>query len=296
MIMNHLVKKTLLLLIVLTYTAPLIAQTIVSGTVNDARTQAALSGVNVVVVGTTQGTVTVNNGQYSLTVKQSLPFTIAFSYTGFRTEKVEVNKTTATVDVTMQEESLLGQEVVVSANRMEESILKSSVSIEKMDRLAIGQAATADYYDAMASMKGVQVTSSSLTNTSVNTRGFSDVGNTRFVQLVDGVDGADQTIGWAVGSVMAPGELDVESLELIPGAASALYGPNAFNGIMLLKSKSPFEYPGLSVLVKQGMTNSDAGGAHPLGTYGLRYAKALKDKLAFKVKLSIPGGNRLDCQ
>ena len=281
--MINFIMRYLFLFLLISNLTSLEAQTLVSGTVKDAGTQAALPGVNVAVIGTTQGTVTGNNGQYSFTVKQSPPFKLAFSYTGFRTEKLEVTSTNATLDMTMQEESMLGQEVVVSANRMEESILKSSVSIEKMDRLAIGQAATADYYDAMASMKGVQVTSSSLTNTSVNTRGFSDVGNTRFVQLVDGVDGADQTIGWAVGSVMAPGELDVESLELIPGAASALYGPNAFNGIMLLKSKSPFEYPGLSVLVKQGMTNSDAGGAHPLGTYGLRYAKALKDKLAFKV-------------
>lgn len=221
--MNHLAKKTLLLLIVLTYTVPVIAQTVVSGTVKDARTQAALPGVNVVVIGTTQGTVTGNNGQYSLTVKQSLPFTIAFSYTGFRTEKVEVNKTTATVDVTMQEESMLGQEVVVSANRIEESILKSPVSIEKMDILAIRQSATPDYFDALANMKGVQVTNSSLTYTTVNTRGFGDAANTRFVQLVDGMDAADPTIGTAVGSVQAPGELDIESLELIPGAASALY-------------------------------------------------------------------------
>ena len=170
--MNHLAKKTLLLLIVLTYTAPLIAQTVVSGTVKDARTQAALPGVNVVVIGTTQGTVTSNNGQYSLKVKQSPPFTLAFSYTGFRTEKVEVTSTNATLDMIMEEEAMLGQEVVVSANRIEESILKSPVSIEKMDILAIRQSATPDYYDALANMKGVQVTNSSLTHTTVNTRGL----------------------------------------------------------------------------------------------------------------------------
>ena len=52
---------------------------------------------------------------------------------------------------------------------------------------------------------------------------------------------------------------------------------------MLLNSKSPFEYPGLSMMVKQGVTNSKAGGAHPMGTYSIRFAKVISDKLAFKV-------------
>ena len=103
------------------------------------------------------------------------------------------------------------------------------------------------------------------------------------------MDAADPTIGTAVGSVQAPGELDIESLELIPGAASALYGPNAFNGIMLLNSKNPFDYPGLSMMVKQGVTNSKAGGAHPMGTYSIRYAKVISDKLAFKVNFHYMG-------
>ena len=287
--MNQLYKKVLVPILVLAGTTTLLAQTLISGTVKDGGTQAPLAGVNIVAQGTKQGTVTDSNGKYALNVNQSPPFTIVFSFTGFHTEKVVVTENNTTNDLIMEEESILGQEVVVSASRMEESIMKSPVTIEKMDLISIKQAATPDYFDALANMKGVQVTSSSLTNTSVNTRGFADVGNTRFVQLIDGVDSADPTIGHAVGSVMAPGELDVESLELIPGAASALYGPNAFNGIMLLKSKSPFDYQGLSAMVKMGITNSKAGGAHPLGTYGIRYAKAFKDKLAFKVNFHYMG-------
>jgi outer membrane receptor protein involved in Fe transport len=85
---------------------------------------------------------------------------------------------------------------------------------------------------------------------------------------------------------MGLNELDAESLELIPGAASALYGPNAFNGIMIMKSKSPFDYQGLSMQVKQGVTNSKAGGNHPLGLYTIRYAKAFNNKFAFKLNFS----------
>ncbi|MDH4295753.1 MAG: TonB-dependent receptor, partial [Cyclobacteriaceae bacterium] len=287
--MNQFYKKVLVPILVLAGTTTLLAQTLISGTVKDGSTQAPLAGVNIVAQGTKQGTVTDSNGKYALNVNQSPPFTIVFSFTGFHTEKVVVTENNTANDLTMEEESILGQEVVVSASRMEESIMTSPVTIEKMDLISIKQAATPDYFDALANMKGVQVTSSSLTNTSVNTRGFADVGNTRFVQLIDGIDAADPTIGHAVGSVMAPGELDIESLELIPGAASALYGPNAFNGIMLLKSKSPFDFQGLSAMVKMGITNSKAGGAHPMGTYSLRYAKAFKDKLAFKVNFHYMG-------
>ncbi len=285
--MINLIRNSLLVLLCIVSLPTLEAQSIVSGIITENETHKPLPGANIAVKGTVIGTISDADGKYSLKIKQATPYTLVFSFLGFGTEEIVVTENNAVINISMKEESLLGTEVVVSASRMEENIMKSPVTIEKLDILAIKQAATPDYYDALANMKGVQVTSSSLTNTSVNTRGFSDVGNTRFVQLIDGIDAADPTIGWAVGSVMAPGELDIESLELIPGAASALYGPNAFNGIMLLQSKSPFEYTGLSLQVKQGVTNSKAGGTDPMGTYAIRYAKAFKDKLAFKVNFHL---------
>ena len=183
----------------------------------------------------------------------------------------------------MDEESLFGQEIVLSATRLKERILLSPVTVEKMDIKFIQQTASAEFYDAIATMKGVQVTNSSINLTSVNTRGFSDVTNSRFVQLVDGIDTADPTTNANLGSIIGIGELDIESLELLPGSASALYGPNAFNGIMLMASKSPFDYQGLSLMTKVGFTNSEAGGSNPMSIYSLRYAKAFNNKIAFKV-------------
>jgi len=183
----------------------------------------------------------------------------------------------------MVEEAMLGQEVVISASRLRQRILLSPVSVEKMDVGFIQQTASADFFDALAGMKEVQVTRSSLNLTSVNTRAFADAINPRFVQIVDGIDTSDPTINANIGSIQAIGELDIESLELLPGASSALYGPNAFNGTLIMNSKSPFEYQGLSLLTKVGFTDSDAGGSHPLGIYSLRYAKAYNDKFAFKL-------------
>ena len=248
-----------------------------------------LRNVHVVVVGTIQGTITSSEGKYTLTVSQSPPFTLRFSYLGFRTVEIEINENTSSLDLDMEEEPLLGQEVVVSASRLKQRILSSPVSVEKMDLRQVKQATGADYYDAIASMKGVQVTSSSLNLASVNTRGFADVTNSRFVQIVDGMDTADPTINANLGSILGPGELDIESVELLPGASSALYGANAFNGMMIMKSKSPFEYQGLSLMTKLGFTNSDAGGSNPMGFYSLRYAKSFNDKFAFKVNLFYMG-------
>ena len=266
----------------------LVAQTVVSGTIKDGVTERPLVGVNITVLGSIQGTTTNKEGLYTLTVNQPPTFSIAFSYLGFHTEVVVINAD-SNLDIIMIEEALFGEEIVVSASRLRQRILLSPVSIEKMDIRSIQQTASADYYDAISHMKGVQVTSTSMNNISVNTRGFADVNNSRFVQIVDGMDTADPTTNANLGSIIGPGELDIESVELLPGAGSALYGPNAFNGVMIMNSKSPFEYQGLSVMTKIGLVNSEAAGSNPLGIYSLRYAKAFNDKFAFKVNFFYMG-------
>lgn len=268
--------------------ASVMAQTTsVSGTVKDASGE-PLAGVNIVVKGRVIGTITSTSGEYNLKVNQAPPFTLVFSFIGFATQEVEVKDANTTgLDISLEEQTLLGQEVVVSASRVEESILKSPVTIEKMDLLTIKQAATPDFYDALANVKGVQVNSGSLNLTSINTRGFATIANVRFVQLVDGMDTQAPLLNFPTGNIIGIGELDTESVELVPGAASALYGPNAFNGIIIMKSKSPFEYQGLSAQVKVGMTDSDAGGSNPYTNYSLRYAKSFNNKFAFKVNFSL---------
>lgn len=286
--MNKLYRKALLpALFWLCGSAALMAQTSISGTVKDGTTGDPLAGVNIVVKGRVIGTISNTSGQYSLKVNQEPPFTLVYSFIGFATQEIEIKEANTTLDVSLEEQTLLGQEVVVSASRVEESILKSPVTIEKMDLLAIKQSATPDFYDALANVKGVQTNSGSLNLTSINTRGFATIANVRFVQLVDGMDTQAPLLNFPTGNIIGIGELDAESVELVPGAASALYGPNAFNGILIMKSKSPFEYQGLSAQVKGGVTSSDAGGSDPFVQYSIRYAKAFNNKFAFKLNFSM---------
>ena len=264
------------------------AQTSISGVITDAGSSESLAGVNVVVKGLVTGTISDADGIFKLTVNQSPPMTIVFSYVGYASKELEITQTENTgLEISLEEQTILGQEVVVSASRVEESILSSPVTIEKVDLLAIQQTAAPAFYDALATVKGVQVSSGSLNFSAVNTRGFATIANVRFVQLVDGMDISAPLLNFPTGNIVGIGELDAESMELVPGAASALYGPNAFNGILIMNSKSPFEYQGLSAQVKGGMTSSDAhGDASPFYSVGFRYAKAFNNKFAFKLNFA----------
>ncbi|MEO7992536.1 MAG: TonB-dependent receptor, partial [Chryseolinea sp.] len=286
--MKNFYKNSLAAVLLLVLTASVgFAQTNISGKVTDEASGEPIAGVNIIVKGRVIGTISGTDGNFSLKVNDAPPLTLTFSFVGYATKDVEItDANTSGLDLKLSEQTILGQEVVVSASRMEESILKSPVTIEQIDLAQIKQASTPDFYDALASVKGVSTNSGSLNLTSVNTRGFATIANTRFVQWVDGMDTQAPLLNFPTGSIMGLGELDAESMELIPGAASALYGPNAFNGILIMQSKSPFEYQGLSAQVKQGITTSDAGGTHPLGQYSIRYAKAFNNKFAFKVNFS----------
>lgn len=269
-------------------TASSFAQTKISGKVSDGATKESLIGVSIAVKGKVIGTISDTKGNFTLSTTTPTPFTISVSIIGYKTQEITVTGPKTDFDVKMDEQNIMGQEVVVSASRIEESVMKSPVSVEKMDLRAIQNTPGASFYDAIKNLKGVDVNTQSLTFSSITTRGFNGNGNPRVVQLVDGMDNQAPGLNFAVGNIVGISELDLESVELIPGAASALYGPNAMNGIILMNSKSPFLYQGLSANVKLG-TMSENNRTTPSTGYtdfALRYAKAFNNKFAFKVNVA----------
>src|SRR5205823_10752831 len=112
-----------------------------------------------------------------------------------------------------------------------------------------------NYYDALANIKGVDVVSSSYTFKTISTRGFNGSGNLRFNQLVDGMDNSTPALNFSVGNVIGLTDLDVDNMELLSGASSALYGSGGMTGTLLISSKNPFKYQGVSFQVKQGVMN-----------------------------------------
>lgn len=283
--------KSILLLLIITFSSfCLHAQQIkINGAVNDSVAQTPIVNASIVVKGKISGTITNSKGAFDLTVDHiKLPFTIVISSVGYASKEITINKADNNINVVLKPTSLLLNEVVTAATRVNQNILQSPVSIEKMNLNAITENPSFTFYDGLQSLKGVDAVTSSLTYKQINTRGFNDTGNPRFLQLVDGVDNQTPGLNFAVGNLFGASDIDMESAEVIPGAASVLYGPDAFNGALLMHTKDPFQYQGLTLQVKTGINHVGEEGTDPKGLYdfAVRYAKAFNNKFAFKVNAS----------
>jgi hypothetical protein len=263
------------------------AQSVVSGTVIDNDTQQPLPGVNIAVKGQAEGDFTSTDGAFNVKVSK-FPITLVFSFIGFETQEIEVNNATA-LKVTMMPGSLLIQEVVVAASRTAQRKIESPVTIERISTRDLQQSPQTNYYDMIQGLKGVDVTVSSIGFTSVTTRGFNTSGNTNFLQMVDGMDNQAPGLNFPLGNVLGPTQLDVDNIELLSGASSALYGSRGLNGAMIMTSKDPFQYQGLSMQLNQGVNHvknkksNDPVDPSPYTDIALRYAKKVGDRFAFKV-------------
>jgi len=256
----------------------------ISGNVQNSATSEKSAAVSVTIKGSETGTYTDDKGNFSITTK-SLPVTLIFSSIGYEQQEVSVTSAATPVSVKFVPSNSLGQEVVVSASRVPQKILESPVSIERVSAAAIRNAPAANFYDVISTLKGVDVTTSSLTFKAPTTRGFGGSGNTRFNQLVDGMDNQAPGLNFSVGSIIGLNELDIDNLELLSGASSALYGPGGMNGTLLMTSKNPFKYQGLSYVVKTGIMHTDAKErpASPYYNLALRWGKKISEKFAFKL-------------
>ena len=288
---KYIFKSSLLLLLSLLY-LQVGAQgnnlILISGNIIGQDTRQPLQGVSVQVKGTVSGTATDALGNFSLQTRAKYPFTLVFTSIGFQSQEFQVTGPQSKLNISLVTQTILGKEVVVTASRVAESILKSPVAIEKLDIRAIRESPAPSFYDALENVKGVQMTTSSLTFKVPNTRGFNIPNNFRFMQLVDGVDMQAATLGVPLGNAIGPTELDIASVEITPGAASALYGMNAINGMSNLLTKSPFYYQGLSVYNRTGFNHAGGTGRDfsNLTETAVRYARAINDKIAFKINLS----------
>jgi iron complex outermembrane receptor protein len=272
--------KTILKTLVLLFCVASFAQTTVKGTVND-DSGLPLPGANIIVVGTSTGVVTDFDGNFTLNVSQNPPFSIQVSSVGFETLSQEITKNNETVAIVLNEGSFL-DEVVISASRTPERIFESPVTVERFGIKDIKTSASADFYGGLENLKGVDVNTNSLTFKSVNTRGFATFANNRFMQLVDGMDNSTPALNFPIGNLVGMIETDVQSVELLPGASSALYGANAFNGILFMTSKNPFDHDGISTSLKRGITSQESAGDNTYTDFGIRVAHKFSNKFAAK--------------
>ncbi len=274
------------LLLTLVSTIVFAQNPVISGKVN-AVTGDNINRISVTIKGTKIGTTTDDNGNYSLPVPSSVtfPVTLIFSGVGVISKELTVASASQNNDVSVNISTTMADEIVVSATRTQTKALESPVTIERVGLNTIRTAPSANYYDIVGNMKGVDLVTSSLTFKTVTTRGFNGSGNTRFNQIVDGMDNQAPGLNFSVGSVIGLTELDVESMELLPGASSALYGPGGMNGTLLVNSKNPFKYQGFSFQVKEGAMHTDSK-YRPTSLYNnwsMRWGQKVSEKFAFKI-------------
>ncbi len=270
-------------------------QVILSGTITESGSSTPLAGVSIQVKGKIVGTITDTRGAFALTVNSQPPFTLVISSVGFRTQEIPIEASRDDLVIELEEEVIMGKEIVVAASRVEESVMRSPISVERLDIRTFRDSPAPSFFDALRNVKGVDISTQSLTFSNPNTRGFSGNGNVRMVQLVDGMDNQAPGLNFSVANIAGLSDLDVETVELLPGASSALYGPNALNGVLLMNSKSPFLYQGLSAYVKTGVMSAgnrvkryshEPEKTTPFYDVGIRYAKAFNNKWAFKVNFT----------
>ncbi len=276
------------LALILFLSASTFAQTKIGGKVTDADSKEPLIGVSIGVKGAVTGTISDSKGNFSLSTNKPGALTIIVSMVGYERQEIPVKGNKTDFQIALKEQATLAQDVVVSASRVEESVMQSPVSVERMDIRAIRETPAASFYDAMRNIKGVEVSAQSVSFSSIGMRGFNSNGNVRVVQLIDGMDNQAPGLNFSVGNIVGISELDLQSVDLLPGAASALYGPNAMNGIILMDSKSPFLFQGLSAQVKTGAmyASNRTETTTPYGDISIRFAKAFNNKVAFKLNFN----------
>jgi iron complex outermembrane receptor protein len=261
------------------------SQTSISGSVKDSKNE-PVPGANVKVAGESSATVTDSDGNFNLSTTKTPPFDLEISSVGYGAKKVSVTSNNQKVTVVLTDEETKLDEIIVSASRTPERILESPVTVERMGLQQIKNTTSPSYYDGLENLKEVHFNTSSLNFKSINTRGFATVANNRFMQLVDGMDNSSPALNFVLGNLVGLSELDVASVELLPGASSALYGANAFNGILFMNSKSPFTSQGLSFYAKYGQTTQDVAGTNDYWDFGIRAAHAFSKHFAAKANFT----------
>ncbi|MDP1727807.1 MAG: carboxypeptidase-like regulatory domain-containing protein [Bacteroidota bacterium] len=254
----------------------------VRGFVKDIKSGEPLVGAIVGIKGTTQGAPVDYEGAFLLKTKLPLPLTLVVSYIGYQTKEITIKEFSKPIEIRLAENAKILKEISVKDSRITAKQKQAPLTIETMDAIAIKETPAANFYEGLAHLKGVDLTSASIGFKIINTRGFNSTSPVRSLQLIDGVDNQAPGLNFSLGNFLGSSELDVQKVDLIVGASGAYYGPNAFNGVINMLCKSPFLYPGLSVQLRLGERR--------LTETAIRYAEVFKnkkgeEKLAYKLNI-----------
>ena len=251
-------------------------QQTITGKITDTKTGETIPGVIVAQKGG-KGTVSDASGNFTLTVSGSDSVAIEVSHLGYDKLLLKA-KPGSILAIKLVQGAYMTSTVVVTGSRIAENIFESPVTIYKLDARAIQGSASGDFYQSMGNLPGVDVVNTSFGLKMFNTRGFNTTSPFRTVQLIDGIDGITPVLNFSPGNMLGITDIDIKNIEIVSGPSSALYGPNAMQGIVNISSFSPFDKEGLMIRLK--------GGNRSYGDVQARYAKVIGKKQRFGVKVT----------
>jgi outer membrane receptor for ferrienterochelin and colicins len=254
----------------------------ITGTVTDAESGELLFGVNVIIDGTQRGVSTNFEGKFKLQNLDPGSYDVKVSYIGYGTKVIEdvaVSAGSATnVDVELKQTAVIGDELVVTGSKQPEKLLDAPMTIERIDLENISTSSGGTYLSALANVQGVDFVSAGINAQGISARGFNSQFNTRMLYMVDGRMAQLPGTGLPQGNFSTNAELDVKSIEVVLGPASALYGPNAHTGVVNVITKTPWDRDAVDVKVR--------GGQQDLIDVGGRIAHVFNDKFGVKANFS----------
>lgn len=200
------------------------------------------------------GAITDEKGDFSIKV-ESLPIKLKISYLGYDDYIWTVNNTQPQEVILAPAEENVLTGAIVKASRVTEKQKEAPLTVESIGIKAIEDAPAASFYESLGNLKGVDVTAASLGFRVVNTRGFNSTSPVRSLQLIDGVDNQSPGLNFSLGNFLGASDLDIKRVNVIAGASSAFYGPNAFNGVIDMQTKSSYDFPGVTTELKVGERN-----------------------------------------
>lgn len=237
------------------------------GTVSDSARR-PLENASVSVVGTRHGAFTDANGRYAIANVPTGQYTLRVQRIGSRAREVAGVSVTAggatEVDVTLEAAPLQLGGVVISASRRVEKLTDAPATVTRLEAAQIANSVGNSFAPALKEVKGIDFIQVGVTSVAINARGFNSSFNNRMLMMEDGRIGVLPENGLPVGGFTTIPKVDLAGVEVLIGPGSALYGPDASNGVLTLQTKDPKQYQGTTVEV--------AGGSHSFMDLQARHA------------------------
>ncbi len=251
------------------------SQTTVSGKVVDENNQ-PVPGANLVIEGKAIGTTSDFDGLFELKTSEVPPFRLKITSIGFADATQDVTENNQTFTITMNESSTVLDEIIVSASRRREKVQEAPASVSVLSARKLDATPNAtDITRSLINVPGVQIQQQSANRINISIRGGSGLFGTSVFPILDYRSLVGAGIGTFQSDQAGLNNLDIEKIEVVRGAGSALYGPGVTQGVVHFISKSPIDKPGTSIELIGGSLNTFGG--------SFRHATKVSDKFGFKI-------------